>query len=447
MPESHPPDAGRPVPTRTPRETVDGNETLSRDQRPPLPRIRPTTAAAEGRATVPSPTVEPVITTRPKAKARPSSSRWNRAATTTGVVELIYDQPCMATELVRAREGQDSVEIRDMGLASNEDVGHYVRRTIGEVVAIHPRRGDPLPQESENVSEYFHAAKGVFGGDLRVMPRRGGMFLSRCWEGCECFEDLPSRLEYDRIDRLMYGFNSLLRHKIGRFAYSVRFRNVSSFPTLECDEGGWVSVERDAFWQPTFANRSARGNPAEKSRRLRALMKANWAVGQRTQRFRLQFLGIKVCPLAGHIVSGEPGSSQPVSMETQIAELPSSRDTSFEDSNVYIGEDVWIRPWAVRATSGHSVDRYSAIRLEPTKIAYRPSLQVMQDLGGGFHSTSIRNIYGRHSPRRSPRDAAERPLRRFRTVGSSQPRYQVPHSQRPPNAVILVLYVPSYRCC
>ena len=144
---------------------ADDNEALSRDQRPPLPRIRPTTTTTEAREAVPSPTVEPAITTRPKAKARPATSRWNCAATTTGVVELIYDQPSTAAELVRAREGQDSVrgvELRDMGLASNTEVGHYVRRTIGEVVAIHPRRGDPLPQSYENVTEYFHTAKGVF---------------------------------------------------------------------------------------------------------------------------------------------------------------------------------------------------------------------------------------------------------------------------------------------
>ena len=212
-----------------------------------------------------------------------------------------------------------------MGLASNEEVGHYVRRTIGEVVAVHPRRGDPLPPEYETVSEYLHAAKGVFGGDLRVMPRRGGMFISRCWDGFECFDELPPRPEYELLDRIMYDFNSLLRHKIGRCAYSVRFRGVVSFPTLECDEGGWVSVdtllERDAFWQPHFANRSARGNPSEKSRRLRAQMKENWAVGQRTQRFRLQFLGIKVCPLAGHIVSGDPWSAQPVDPNRGAPEL------------------------------------------------------------------------------------------------------------------------------
>ena len=40
----------------------------------------------------------------------------------------------------------------------------------------------------------------------------------------------------------------------------------------------------------------------------------------------------------------------------------------------------------------------------------------------------------RHSPRRSPRDAAEYPLWRLCTVGSSQPRDQVPHSRGPPNA-------------
>ena len=168
VPGSHQPEVGQPAPTTTPHDTVGGDGALSRDQRPPLPRIRP---AAEGRGAVPSPTVEPVTTARPKAKARLTTSRWNRAATTTGIVELIYDQPCIATDLVRAREGQDSVrgvELRDMGLASNTEVGHYVRRTIGEVVAIHPRRGDPLLQGFESVAEYFHTAKGVFGGDLRV---------------------------------------------------------------------------------------------------------------------------------------------------------------------------------------------------------------------------------------------------------------------------------------
>ena len=134
-------------------------------------------------------------------------------------------------------------------------------------------------------------------------------------------------------------------------------------------------------------------------------------------------------------------------MEIQIAELQASRDTTYEDANIYLGDDVWIRPWAVRATSGHSVDRYSAVRLDPTKIAYHPTLQVMQDLGGGFHSTSIRNIYGiindgilpggPHGTRLSTHFGVFAPWDPRNLVT----RYRIPGDPRMP---LLVLYVPSY---
>ena len=169
---------------RTAREMADEAEARPRDRRPPLPRVRPTAPSAVDQEAVPSLTAEPATTTRPKVKARPMRVRWNRAATTTGVVELIYDQPSSAVELVRAREGLMTVrriEISSRGLPSNTEVGHDVRRIIGEAVATHPRRGDPRPQCFEGVSEYLRAARGVFGGDLRVMPRRGRFFLSRCW--------------------------------------------------------------------------------------------------------------------------------------------------------------------------------------------------------------------------------------------------------------------------
>ena len=202
---------------------------------------------------------------------------------------------------------------------------------------------------------------------------------------------------YEKLNRLMHDFNSILRHKIGRRAYSVSFRGSRSFPTLECDEGGWVNIDKllesDFFWQPAHSNQTGRDNPEEKRNRLQMLMKANCVVGMKTGRYRLQFLGIKVCPLAAHLTSGEPWSHAPVSIDTQIAENQYYDETDYE-KEVYMMEDAWIRPWAVRATSGHSVDRQSVVKLDPNKIAYHPTIQAMNDLGGGFHSTSIRNIHG-----------------------------------------------------
>ena len=58
---------GRPASISSSRG--EGGANLPRDPRPPLPRIHPTTSSSEGQGTVPSPTVEPVSTARPKAKA------------------------------------------------------------------------------------------------------------------------------------------------------------------------------------------------------------------------------------------------------------------------------------------------------------------------------------------------------------------------------------------
>ena len=389
------------TPAQTLQEVAAASGAAPLDQRPPLPRHRAAQTGAESSETVPSPTVGPTLATRPKAKARPT--RWNRAVTSTGVVEIIYDQANTAIELVRAREGLFSVrgvELNQIGLVSHKEVGHHIRRAVGESMSVHPRRGDPIPQGCENVDEYFHVARGVYGGDLKLMPRRGGEFLSSSWQGFRAFDESVdiSQREYHLLDGIMYDLNSVLRHKIGRHPFSVSFRGSATFPTLKCDEGGWVDIdellERDLFWMPHWSERAAGGNPAEKRRRLKLLMKANWAVGQRTHRYRLQFLGVKVCPLPANVQSGNPFEPVPVSIDVQIAENQNGYDANFEDVSIYTQDDVWIRPWAVRASSGHSHDRHSVIHLDANKIAFHPTAQLVDELGGGFHATSIRNIHG-----------------------------------------------------
>ena len=166
------------------------------------------------------------------------------------------------------------VDICTMELPSNDEVGHHVRRVLGETVATHPRR-DPVPQCFEGVSEYLRAAKGVFGGELHVMPRRGGIFLSRCWPDFHVFDDTDTLSDRHRLlEELIYDFNSLLRHKIGLFSFNLGFRGNRSFPTIECDEGGWVNIdtilERDLFRQPKKA--TAQDNTGEKCRRLTMLL-------------------------------------------------------------------------------------------------------------------------------------------------------------------------------
>ena len=117
---------------------ADTDEQPTHDTRPPLPRLRPTSTAATSSTTGPASVMQPM------SKARPGrSTRWNRTAAINGVVEMVYDTPSTAIELVQDREGNNEVrgvDVGEMGLPSTDDLGHYVRGNIGESVAIHPRR-------------------------------------------------------------------------------------------------------------------------------------------------------------------------------------------------------------------------------------------------------------------------------------------------------------------
>ena len=57
--------------------------------------------------------------------------------------------------------------------------------------------------------------------------------------------------------------------------------------------------------------------------------------------------------------------------------------------------DCWIRPWAVRAVSGHTIHddpEKNLMELDPHKFAISPPLSPVNQLGGASHATSCRNL-------------------------------------------------------
>ena len=84
-----------------------------------------------------------------------------------------------------------------------------------------------------------------------------------------------------------------------------------------------------------------------------------------------------------------------VSRQDQITEL--QRDQSTWHEHQWLGQcDGWIRPWAVRALSGHTVHHDPAknfMELDPHKFAISPPLSLVNQIGGAFHATSCRNLF------------------------------------------------------
>ena len=132
--------------------------------------------------------------------------------------------------------------------------------------------------------------------------------------------------------------------------------------------------------------------------RLQLLIDGNYlnANQHKGAKIRLQFLGVRVKdPPAGPHNLGPQMSNMLVSREDQIEELQFHRNT--RNARRWIEPcDGWVRPWAVRAVSGHSTHRDPAknlLDIDPDKFAISPSVSLLNQLGGAFHATSCRNVF------------------------------------------------------
>eukprot|EP00439_Symbiodinium_sp_Y106_P053071 s1782_g7.t1 len=91
---------------------------------------------------------------------------------------------------------------------------------------------------------------------------------------------------------------------------------------------------------------------------------------------------------------GVPGSNMRVSRQSQMEELNHGTYTRREQ-RWFTQCDCWIRPWAVRAVSGHTIHddpEKNLMELDPHKFAISPPLSPVNQLGGASHATSCRNL-------------------------------------------------------
>ena len=53
----------------------------------------------------------------------------------------------------------------------------------------------------------------------------------------------------------------------------------------------------------------------------------------------------------------------------------------------------WIKPWAIRASSGHTRSRSTVMELDPSKFALSASMSLLSQMQGAYHATEIHNLY------------------------------------------------------
>ena len=177
---------------------------------------------------------------------------------------------------------------------------------------------------------------------------------------------------------------------------------------IKCDEGGWVKIDdlvrMDVLWSSS-SRRITQASAGYRDRdqrlriyneRLQLIINGNILSAKKPDgKVRLQFLGIRVKePPAGPYTLGAAGSNMMVSRFDQVTEV--QRDPDLRCNQAWLGQsDGWVRPWAVRALSGHTVHydpEKNLMELDPHKFAISPSMSLVNQIGGAYHATSCRNL-------------------------------------------------------
>ena len=200
-----------------------------------------------------------------------------------------------------------------------------------------------------------------------------------------------------------------LRHHIGRGnnAIYIDRRCESPIAIIKCDEGGWVNLEwllsYDLLWCHHYRKiayslpRDPDARQREMQRRLQLLIDGNY-INYRggDGKLRLQFLGIRLRP--PEIVSTDFNALEPafsnrmVHVETMFEEIRRDRRTARLGTEHLEQTANWIRPWAIRASAGHSVSVNTVMDLDPSKFALSASMTLLNQIQGAYHATEIYNL-------------------------------------------------------
>ena len=358
---------------------------------------------------------------RPKPKARPKQNVHRQAG---DVFIVSYGHAKDLSKEVRRRRGDYNnvcgEDISEIGPASHNELLKCIQRSTCPRDHKFPQRGDrPLYQYNDSgVFEnpaYVNIAEGVYGGILEKLPPEGVQFCHPAWDNVLRARH-PREYEAKAQDDAKKALRCLqkdLRHHIGRKDKSISLDKWGQDPitTIKCDEGGWVSIEWllsfDLLWchhnrhlaysLPNDYRNNYRNREAEMQRRLQLLIDGNYFnLCGGDGKLRLQFLGVRF-----HTPETLPPdfnamapvfSNSLVHVETMREEIRRDQWTKHLRDEHLEQTDFWIRPWAVRATAGHSVSASTVMSLDPAKFALSASRSLLDQIGGAYHATEIYNL-------------------------------------------------------
>ena len=244
-----------------------------------------------------------------------------------------------------------------------------------------PQRDHRSMVDQTNMSKYEDWTKEMRYGKAVPIGSRMAPFADKKWDVCgqystEMFRDRNLR---DGMASRTRRWSNVLRHKIGQDG-----------PAVECDETGWVSVENfirnDHCWDTGMqekaydhASQTYREDILQKRRE--ELMHGFW--------WSMNFRPIK----RRFMMVAQVATPEDMG-EIQKYEDPALYEESLGDR--LVKAKGWLRPMAIRATSGHSFtgDHRNPllVNIDHENVNIRLTHEFASKMAGGYHVTEVRNL-------------------------------------------------------
>ena len=244
-----------------------------------------------------------------------------------------------------------------------------------------PQRDHVSMVDQTNMSKYEDWTKEMRYGKAVPIGSRMAPFADKKWDVCgqfstEMFKDRNLR---DIMSNRTRRWSNVLRHKIGQDG-----------PAVECDKAGWVSVENfirnDYCWDTGMQERAY--DHASQAYREDILQK------RREELMHGFWWSMNFKPIKRRFIMVAQ-----VATPEDMGEIQKYEDPALHDENM--GDRLakakgWLRPMAIRATSGHSFtgDHRNPllVNIDHERVNIRLTHEFASKMAGGYHVTEVRNL-------------------------------------------------------
>ena len=244
-----------------------------------------------------------------------------------------------------------------------------------------PQRDHVSMVDQTNMSKYEDWTKEMSYGKAVPIGSRMAPFADKKWDVCgqfstEMFKDRNLR---DIMSNRTRRWSNVLRHKIGQDG-----------PAVKCDEAGWVSVENfirnDHCWDTGMQERAY--DHASQAYREDILQK------RREELMHGFWWSMNFKPIKRRFIMVAQ-----VATPEDMGEIHKYEDPALHDENM--GDRLatakgWLRPMAIRATSGHSFtgDHRNPllVNIDHERVNIRLTHEFASKMAGGYHVTEVRNL-------------------------------------------------------